>query len=115
MPKMPKMLKMLRRQTIIEVQTPRVQPRRPILLPWAGQEKVGGGGPPRGVTIKLNFNSNSNLSSSSAADTVNYVRGVTEKAKKVLDTTRDDASKLAFETARKQAKKEVAKARDKAY
>ena len=52
MQKMQKMLKMLRRQTIIEVQTPRVQPRRPILLPWAGQEKVGGGGPPRGVTIR---------------------------------------------------------------
>ena len=50
--KMPKMLKMLRRPTMFEVQTPRVQPRRPILLPWAGQEKVGGGGPPRGVTIK---------------------------------------------------------------
>ena len=28
-------------------------------------------------------------------------------AKKILDTTRDDASKLAYKTARKQAKKEV--------
>ena len=49
MPKMLKMLKMLRRPTIFKVQTPRVQPRRPILLPWPGQEKVGGGGPPRGL------------------------------------------------------------------
>ena len=45
MPKMPKMLKMLKRPTIFKVQTPRVQPRRPSLLPWPGQEKVGGGGP----------------------------------------------------------------------
>ena len=37
------------------------------------------------------------------------------KAKKVWDTIRDDASKLAYETARKQAKREVAKARNNAY
>ena len=36
-------------------------------------------------------------------------------AKKVWDTIRDDASKLAYKTARKQAKREVAKARNKAY
>ena len=36
-------------------------------------------------------------------------------AKKVWDTFRDDASKLVYETARKQAKREVAKARIKAY
>ena len=51
LPKMQKMLKMLRTLTIFEVQTPRVRPRRLILLPWAGQEKVGGGGPPRKITI----------------------------------------------------------------
>ena len=38
-----------------------------------------------------------------------------EKAKKVWDTMRDDASTLAYKTARKQAKREVAKARNKAY
>ena len=37
------------------------------------------------------------------------------KAKKVWDTIRDDASKLAYKTARKQAKREVAKAKNKAY
>ena len=36
-------------------------------------------------------------------------------AKKVWHTMRDDASKLAYKTARKQAKREVAKARNKAY
>ena len=36
-------------------------------------------------------------------------------AKKVWDTMRDDASKLAYKTARKQAKREVAKARNKTY
>ena len=36
-------------------------------------------------------------------------------AKKVWNTIRDDASKLVNETARKQAKREVAKARNKAY
>ena len=35
-------------------------------------------------------------------------------AKKIWDTMRDDASKLAYKTARKQAKREVAKARNKA-
>ena len=38
-----------------------------------------------------------------------------KKAKKPWDTIRDDASKLAYKTARKQAKIEVAKARNKAY
>ena len=38
-----------------------------------------------------------------------------KKAKKALDTIRNDASKLAYKTARKQAKREVAKARKKAY
>ena len=33
----------------------------------------------------------------------------------VWDTMRDDASKLAYKTTRKQAKREVAKARNKAY
>ena len=37
------------------------------------------------------------------------------KAKKVWDNIRDDASKLAYKTTRKQAKREVAKARNKAY
>ena len=36
-------------------------------------------------------------------------------AKKVWDTKRDDASKLPYKTARKQAEREVAKARNKAY
>ena len=36
-------------------------------------------------------------------------------AKKVWDTIRDDASKLAYKTAKKQPKREVAKARNKAY
>ena len=36
-----------------------------------------------------------------------------KKAKKTWDTIRDDASKLAYETAKKQAKREVAKARNK--
>ena len=52
MPKMPKMLKMLKRPTIFKVQTPRVRPRRPILPQRPGQKRVGGGGPPRGVTIR---------------------------------------------------------------
>ena len=34
---------------------------------------------------------------------------VKKNAKKVWDTTRDDASKLAYKTTRKQAKREVAK------
>ena len=38
-----------------------------------------------------------------------------KKAKKTWDTIRDDASKLACKTERKQAKREVAKARNKAY
>ena len=38
-----------------------------------------------------------------------------KKAKKAWDTSRDDASKLAYKTARKQAKREGAKARNKAY
>ena len=38
-----------------------------------------------------------------------------KKAKKVWDTIRVDASKLAYKTARKQAKREVAKARNKGY
>ena len=46
------MLKRLRRLTIFKVQTPRVQSRRPILSQWPGQKRVGGGGPPRGVTIE---------------------------------------------------------------
>ena len=37
------------------------------------------------------------------------------KAKNVWDTIRDDASKLAYQTARKQAKREMAKARNRAY
>ena len=37
------------------------------------------------------------------------------KAKKVWDTIRDDASKLVYKTARKQAKREVAKAKNKVY
>ena len=37
------------------------------------------------------------------------------KAKKVWNTIRDDASKLAYKTAREQAKREVTKARNKAY
>ena len=36
-------------------------------------------------------------------------------AKKVWDTMRDNASKLAYKIERKQAKREVAKARNKAY
>ena len=47
-----KMLKRLRRQTIFRVQTPRVRPRRSVLLQWLGPKRVGGGGPPQGVTIK---------------------------------------------------------------
>ena len=38
-----------------------------------------------------------------------------KKAKKAWDTIRDDASKLAYKTARKQAKREMAKARNKTY
>ena len=30
---------------------PWIQPRRPILSQWPRQKKVGGGGPPQGVTI----------------------------------------------------------------
>ena len=45
------MLKKLKRPTFFRVHTPRVRPRRAILPPWAGQKRVGGGGPPRGVTI----------------------------------------------------------------
>ena len=37
------------------------------------------------------------------------------KAKKIWDIIRDDASKLAYKTERKQANREVAKARNKAY
>ena len=37
------------------------------------------------------------------------------EAKKEWDTIKDDASKLANKTTRKQAKREVAKARNKAY
>ena len=37
------------------------------------------------------------------------------KAKKVWNTIRHDASKLAYKTSRKQAKREVAKSRNKAY
>ena len=37
------------------------------------------------------------------------------KAKKVWDTIRDDSSKLAYKTARKQTKRGVAKARNKAF
>ena len=43
----------LRRLTFFGVHTPRVRPRRAILPPWAGLKRVGGGVPPRGVTIKL--------------------------------------------------------------
>ena len=53
MPKMPKMLKRLRRPTFFRVHAPRVQPRRAILPPQAWLKRVGGGGPPRGVSIKL--------------------------------------------------------------
>ena len=38
-----------------------------------------------------------------------------KKAKKAWDTIRDDTSKLAYKNARKQAEREVAKARNKAY
>ena len=38
-----------------------------------------------------------------------------KKAKKAWDTIRNDASKLTYKTARKQAKREMAKARNKAY
>ena len=38
-----------------------------------------------------------------------------KKPKKAWDTIRDDASKLAYKTARKQVKREVAMARNKAY
>ena len=38
-----------------------------------------------------------------------------KKAKKAWDIIRDDASKLAYKTAIKQAKRKVAKARNKAY
>ena len=38
-----------------------------------------------------------------------------EKSKKVWETIKDDASKLAYKTARKQAKREVAKVRNEAY
>ena len=38
-----------------------------------------------------------------------------KKAKKAWDTIRNDASKLAYKTARKQAEREVAMARNKAY
>ena len=38
-----------------------------------------------------------------------------KKAKKAWDTIRDDASKLTYKTERKHAKREVAKARNKAY
>ena len=37
------------------------------------------------------------------------------KAKKVWDTIRDDARKLAYKTSRKQVKRKVAKAKNKAY
>ena len=53
MPKRLKMLKKLKRPTFFRVHTPRVRPRRAILPPWAGKKRVGGGGPPRGVTIKI--------------------------------------------------------------
>ena len=38
-----------------------------------------------------------------------------KKAQKAWDTIRDDASKLAYKTVSKQAKRKVAKARNKAY
>ena len=38
-----------------------------------------------------------------------------KKAKKAWDIIRNDASKLTYKTARKQAKREMAKARNKAY
>ena len=47
-----KKAKKAKRPTFFKAQTPRVRPRRPILPPWAGQKRVGGGGPPRGVTIR---------------------------------------------------------------
>ena len=47
-----KMLKLLRMPTIFEVQTTWVRSRTLILPQWPRQKKVGGGGPPRGVTIK---------------------------------------------------------------
>ena len=48
-----KKAKKAKKPIFFKAQTPRVRPRRPILPPWAGQKWVGGGGPPRGVTIKL--------------------------------------------------------------
>ena len=50
---MPKKATRLRRPTFFRVHTPRVRPHRAILPAWAGQKRVGGGGSPRGVTIKL--------------------------------------------------------------
>ena len=38
-----------------------------------------------------------------------------KKAKKTWDTIKDDSSQLAYKTGRKQAKREVAKARSKGY
>ena len=52
LPKMPRRLKMLKKLTFFRVQ-PRVRQRRPSLPPWAGQKRVGGGGPPRGASILI--------------------------------------------------------------
>ena len=46
---MHKMPKGLRGPTFFEVQAPRVRLQRLVLPPWAGQKRVGGGGPPRGL------------------------------------------------------------------
>ena len=50
---MHKMPKGLTGPTFFEVQAPRVRLQRLVLPPWAGQKRVGGGGPPRGVTIRI--------------------------------------------------------------
>ena len=49
---MHKMPKGLTGPTFFEVQAPRVRLQRLVLPPWTGQKRVGGGGPPRGVTIE---------------------------------------------------------------
>ena len=50
---MHKIPKGLRGPTFFEVQAPRVRLQRLVLPPWAGQKRVGGGGPPRGASIFL--------------------------------------------------------------
>ena len=47
-----KRAKKAKKANLLQDATPRVRPRRLILPPWAWQKRVGGGGPPRGVTIR---------------------------------------------------------------